>query len=231
MKGINKYILFARLLPAFITVMPATLVYFFLTLKYSNYSISEYLQSQTFIVGVSATFALSYLISMVVRELGAFLERRYFMDKLGFPTTYLMLREDNRIPDQTKRAFRDRVLADYQLDLSRAIQGQGRPNEAIGLLTQASRILSTKYQQHQQVKDANIAYGFSRNVSGGLFISLPCAIVGILVGLWLHIPQLTFWSACATLILAPIAAFHKKWIINNAERYAHKLIAVYLSGQ
>lgn len=42
--------------------------------------------------------------------------------------------------------------------------------------------------------------------------------------------SLTLWSGVATLVFSIILIFRKKWITENAEKYAYKLISVYLGG-
>ncbi len=228
MKYLNKYLILARYIPALITLTPISLIYFFITKEESDYSLNEYLKSFSFIIGLSGSFVFTFFMSMVVRELGYYLEKRYFKYKMGFPSTYLMLYSDTKLPNQMKNLYGRRVYSDFGLTRLNEIEERNNQPEALRILSQASRMLSTRYQQNEQVKDANIAYGFCRNLSGGLFISIPAAVAGICVGAYVHLQPLILWSAVCTGIYILIAIFHKGWIVNNSEKYAEKLFSVYL---
>lgn len=229
MKFLNRYIFFARFIPGLISMLPLTLLYFFFTKKYSNFELTEYLESATFLLGISATFVLTFFVSMIVREFGSTLERKYFKNRLGFPTNYLMLYQNDKLPNQSKDKYGDKIKNDFELRRLNEIEERNNIDEALKILSQASRLISTKYQQHEQVKDASIAYGFSRNVSGGLLLSIPSSIAGLITGLLQQEHSLLLWSAIAAIIFLVIFVFHKQWIIRNAEKYAEKLISVYLA--
>lgn len=228
MKYLNRYTFFARYLPGLISIFPLTLIYYFVTKTYSDYGLKEYYESTTFILGISGTFVLTFFISMIVREFGTFLEKKYFNKSKGFPTNYLMLYQNNKLPLQSKEKYGDKLQKDFGLKRFNEFEEVHNNDEAVKILTQASRMLSTKYQQNSQIKDANIAYGFARNVSGGLFISLPTSVVGIITGIVMNDNSLLLWATVSVLTFLLIAVFHKKWIRHNAEKYAEKLFSVYL---
>lgn len=228
MKYINRYTFFARYLPGLISIFPLTLIYFFVTKTYSEYELKEYFESSTFILGISGTFVLTFFVSMVTREFGTFLEKKYFNDRIGFPTNYLMLYQDDKLPNQSKEKYGEKIQSDFGLRRLNELEEKNNVDEAVKILAQASRVLSTRYQQNEQVKDANIAYGFSRNVSGGLFLSVPASIAGIIIGLVLKENSLVLWAIVSTIVFLSIAFLHKKWIKQNAEKYAEKLFSVFL---
>jgi hypothetical protein len=228
MKFLNKYSFFARYIPGLISVLPLSLLYFFLTKKYTDFELREYFESATFLLGISATFILTFFVSMIVREFGSFLEKKYFNNRLEFPTNYLMLFRNDKLPKQVKERYNAKIKNDYSLNLLDEYTEEGNVKEALKILNQASRLLSTKYQQNEQVKEANISYGFSRNVSGGLFLSIPASVAGVITGYILRENSLTLWSLIAAIIFITLAFFHKQWIIRNAEKYAEKLISVYV---
>jgi hypothetical protein len=225
---VNRYSLYARYFPGLISIIPVTLIYFFLTARYTEFGLEDYVKSTAFLFGVSGTLVLTYFISMVVRELGCYLERKYYISKQGFPTTYLMLYSNERLPRQTKALYGQRISNDFRITRLTAVEEVGDPMEAVRTLNQASKFVSTKYQQHEQVKDTNIAYGFSRNTSGGLFISIPSSLVGIILGWQLHVNSLMLWSGVCLLVFLMLALYHKHWIRVNSEKYAEKVFAVYL---
>lgn len=228
MKNINKYVLFARYIPAAITILPITVIYFFITRNNSELDLMSYLESFTFLLGISMSFIISYFTSSVVREFGDFLENKYFEKKLTLPTNYLMLYENDRLPLQTKKKYSKKILNDFGIKTLKEQEEILNKTEALKILQQAAKILSTKYQQNQQIQDANISYGFSRNLSGGLFISLPISLLGILIGIIYKENTLILWSSTLSFVYSLIALFHKKWMVNNAEKYAEKMFAVYL---
>lgn len=231
MKLINRYTFSARYIPGLISILPATLIYFFLTKRYSGFDLNEYFETATFLFGISATFVLTFFISMVVREFGSTLEKTYFKNKLGFPTNYLMLYQNDKLPKQSKDRYGEKILTDFRLRRLNEYEEYSNANEAVIILNHASKLISTKYQRHDQVKDANIAYGFARNVSGGLILSIPFSIVGIVIGILLKEYALLFWSIISIIIFSLLLVYRKHWIIRNAERYAEKLISVYLADK
>lgn len=229
MKFLNKYIFFARYIPGLISLFPVTLIYFFLTKQYNNFELSEYFESTTFLLGISATFILTFFVSMVVREFGSTLEGKIFNNRLGFPTNYLLLYQNDKWPKQIKEKYSSKVYNDFGLRLLNEYEENANIEEAFKVLNQASRLVSTKYQQQEQIRDANISYGFSRNVSGGLLLSIPSSIVGIVTGLLLKENSLLLWSSFSAICFITVSIFYKQWIIRNAEKYAEKLISVYLA--
>lgn len=228
MKYLNRYTFFARYLPGLISIFPLTLIYFFVTKTHSDYQLKEYFESTTFILGISGTFVLTFFISMITREFGTFLEKKYFNNRNGFPTNYLMLYQNDKLPLQSKKKYGEKLQQDFGLSRLDEFEEINSNDEAVKVLTQASRALSTKYQQNEQVKDANITYGFARNVSGGLFISLPASIAGIITGVVMNENSLLLWATVSAITFLLVAVFHKKWIRQNAEKYAEKLFSVYL---
>lgn len=229
MKYINRYTFFARYLPGLISILPVTLLYFFLTKKYSNYDLQEYFQSLTFIMGISVSFLVSFLAGTIVKELGSSLERKYFNGRLEFPTNTMLLFEDQKLPKKVKEKYGHKIYSDYELTRLSEAKEKNDKVEALKVLQQASRFLCAKYQQHSQVKDANIAYGLVRNLSGGLWISLPTSILGVIAAIIFKEKSLLVWSIISTIIFAFLFFFHKKWIRENAEKFAHKIITVYLA--
>lgn len=231
MKYFNKYNFYARYIPGLIALIPLSILYFFITVKYNSYSLDKYFSSLTFLAGLSATFIIGYFTSMVVRELGSFLEHRYFKKRLEFPTNYLLLFSNDKLTSQIKEKFGERIKTDFDITRFNSDEELENKNEALKILNQASKLISTKYQQNTQVKEANIAYGFSRNVSGGLILGIPFSIAGFVTGISIGENILAIWSVVILVTFCLIAIFHKRWIINNAEKYAEKLIAVYIGDR
>jgi len=137
MKLVNKYIFFARYLPGLITLLPASLIYFFVTKEYAQYELTEYILSIPFFCGVSATFIITYFVSMVTRELGSSLERRYFHKNVGFPSTYNLLWSGTKLSQQEKRLYSEMIKAEFGLNLLNEQQEASDRHEAIKLLIQA----------------------------------------------------------------------------------------------
>lgn len=231
MKYFSKYTFYARYIPGLIALIPLSILYFFITVKYNSYSLDKYFSSLTFLTGLSATFIIGYFTSMVVRELGSFLENRYFKNRLEFPSTYLLLFCNDKLTTQIKEKYGDKIKADFDINRLNSKEELENKKEALKILSQASRLISTKYQQNIQVKEANIAYGFSRNVSGGLILGIPFSVAGFVTGISIGDNNLAIWSGIVLITFCLVAIFHKRWIINNAEKYAEKLIAVYIGDR
>lgn len=229
MKYINKYHLFARYIPGIITMLPFTMIYFFITQKYTRLALSDYTVFLKVGLSISITLVGGYVASMISRELGSFLEKKYFINRSNFPTAYLMMYENNKWPLQVKKRYTEKIYLDFGLQLLTEKTEKKNPSEALKLLSQAGRLLATTFQQNTQVKDANIAYGFSRNVSGGLILALPVSVSGIVIAALMQIPAMIVWLSALSILYLLVAIFHKRWIIINAEKYAEKLFAIYLS--
>lgn len=227
----NKYTFYARFLPALISTIPLTFIYFFLTKKFGSYNLNEYIYSFSFIIGASSILILTFLVSMIVRELGNILEKRYFRNRLELPTNTIMLYQDDRLPKKSKDLYGQKIKADFKLIRYGETKEKINRIEALKILHQASRLICAKYHQHTQVKDANISYGFIRNLSGGLFISIPFSLIGFAIGSILNQKELIIWSAISAVFFGIILLFHKKWLKENAEKFAFKIITVYLSEE
>jgi hypothetical protein len=98
-----------------------------------------------------------------------------------------MLYQNEKSPRQTKEQYGQKVNDDIGIKRLPGIEESENTKEALKVLGQVSDLLSTKYQQHEQVTDANIVYG--------LFLSVPASILAIIVGVLIKDYSLLLWAS------------------------------------
>jgi hypothetical protein len=227
---LDTYTIYARIFPAILSVVPLFVLWFFVTQDAEWNNLLKFIISLKFLSSVSISAVFLYFYAQFIRITSKYFERRYFVLRRGFPTTYFMLYADPTFSADYKDKFRERVRRVFKLEPLNAADEAAQPNEARIRLNEAFNHIRLKVGSGKLVLKHNIWYGFARNLIGGaVYSSIFCA-ANILIG-WkfLDDPKLVIVSAILLVVHLLILLLHKFILVQNAEAYARQLISEFMT--
>ena len=228
---IDTYSLHSRVLPAIIAAMPFFILLYFLTGISAFADMFAYLGTLKFYGGLSLSIVFLYAFAMLARITSKAFESAYFKRKSGFPTTYLMLYENQQYSDSYKQKYRDKVKHHFDLDLIGKQEEAGNRSEAIKRLEEAVKHVILHVGNGQLVLKHNMWYGFYRNLAGGsIYGTLLCIISAVLGVYILRNATLVSLSSVLLVIYVPVLLLNKWMIVRSGEDYAKQLIAEFLQS-
>ncbi|ABC77923.1 hypothetical protein [Syntrophus aciditrophicus] len=222
----DEYSLKARVYPSLIALAPLFLFIYYVLKDDVGAGIVTNLISSTTI-----TVVATYFLADVVRNLGKFLETKVFGNELYFPSTEILLNNNQHISQDRRSIIYENVKTDFDVSLSTAqeeikdeVLARQKIKEAVGSIRQ-------KVGNGRLLLQFNIRYGFWRNLVGiSLFSSFLCLfnIVFILtsqnnnsVVLAVSIVLFVFYFL--------IFAFRKQILTFFGYQYANQLFLEYLN--
>lgn len=229
-KIVDGYSIYARFFPSIITALPLFILWFFLSKNLQLKDLMSFLLSIKFYGGITISLVFLYFYAQVIRITSKYFENKYFIKKLGFPTTYLMTYADRTFSENYKDKYRQLAKKHFDFDLLNKDEELQNPIEAQKRLNETTKQVILKVKNGQLVKKQNIWYGFVRNLIGGTIFSIIFCIINIIAGLTVH-------KSCLFIILSVILLvvyggmflFHKPILRQNAETYANQLISEFIS--
>lgn len=225
----NKYKIYAIYFPSIISTIPLVLLIFSFENSDTIKSITGLMNSLKHIFGFLGSTVLIFLLSTVIREFGRFIEKIHYKSKLYFPSNTLMLYQNSAFSEQMKISYRTKLNADFGYNFPTIEEEASNPLKSLVLFNEASKMLASEFQGDEQILEANISYGFVRNLIGGLFISVPTSFIGFLIGYSNKQPFLMYASLTMVFVFCIILFCNKLWLNNNSKRYAEKLFSKYLA--
>ena len=183
-----------------------------------------------FLGSVSISVVFLYFYSQFIRVTGKSFERRYFLDRRGFPSTYFMLYSDATFSAAYKDKFRDRVRRTFGLEMLDAAEEAADVTEARNRLNEAFNHIRLKVGSGKLVLKHNTWYGFFRNLIGGAVYAACLCVVNIAVGSKILGDAVLITSSCVLLVLYRlIILFHKPILVQNGEAYGRQLISEFMT--
>jgi len=231
MAKFNTYTIYARFFPCIISALPLFILWFFLSENIQLKELVTYLLSLKFYGGITLSFVFLYFYAQVLRITSKIIQKKLFLGKTGFPTTYLMTYADDTFSKSYKDKYRRLVKQQFDLDLLNESEEAADITEARKRLNEATQSIRLKIKKGYLVSKQNIWYGFVRNLIGGTIYSTIFCIINIIVGsVWYKNPVLVISSTVLLVIYAIVLLFHKQILIQNAEAYANQLITEFTAG-
>lgn len=116
----NKYYITARLIPAVLTSIPAcTAYYYFLAPLISSSTSHIYWLHPAENIGLMT--GIVFLVMQINRYISKELfEKIYFKDELEMPTTNYLMEINTYYTLEIKRAIRNKIKKDFEIDLSKS---------------------------------------------------------------------------------------------------------------
>jgi hypothetical protein len=227
---VDTYTIYARIFPAILSAVPLLVLWFFVTREAEWNNLLKFIISLKFLGSVSISAVFLYFYAQFIRITSKHFERRYFVLRRGFPTTYFMLYADPTFSADYKDKFRERVRRVFKLDPLNAGDEAAQPNEARIRLNEAFNHIRLKVGSGKLVLKHNIWYGFARNLIGGAIFAAIFCVANMLLG-WklLNDPKLVIVSATLLVAYVLILALHKLILVQNGEAYARQLISEFMT--
>lgn len=221
----DKYSRVARLYPSILTAIPfLVLLNDFISEQFKSTIDAALLLSAS--MHVIFSVAIIYLLTQLIRFVGKEIERIVFRSGLNFPTTLLLLADNNTLSIAYKERLYDRIYRDFNINVSRDAgesvdETKRRIRDAVGLI-------------RGQVKDGrlllqhNLEYGFFRNLFGGsIYASLVCLISLVIY----RSESDRFQMYVIFFIVYIFAAFVCRYLLSRySSSYAQQLFLEYLSS-
>jgi len=225
----DSYTLHARVFPALISALPLFFLWYFIS-KFGDLSgLMSYFMSLRFAGNVTFGIIFLYLYAQTTRMVGKFLERRYFLEGNGFPTTYLMLYSDNTFSKSYKDEYRKRAVSVFGLSLPTEEEEREDLTETKKRLQEVTKQIILHVGSGRLVLKHNIWYGFFRNLIGGALLSSFFCVLNIYIGIAV-LQNTTLWASSAVLLVCYIILLllRKPILVQHAEAYAKQLIAEFM---
>ncbi len=219
------YEIVARTFPAFLSVLPFLVLYYF----FLSVITPDFLK---FILGVrfdyiSLIVVLTYLMIQICRLIGKFIfQNKYFKGEDDFPTTVFLLKNDGQYSQQFKDKMRNKIMADFNVDIY-ADDNQEATKKRI---SEAVSLIRNKVKDGRFILKHNIEYGFWRNFIGGSMIAVITSVFNSLFFYFYSFNKPAFFISFIFLLLYLIPLlFSKIIIVNLGKNYAKILFQEYLA--
>lgn len=234
-KHFNTYIIFARFFPALFTPLPFFALWYFLSDNVQLESLTSFILSIKIIgiEGLTFSFVLLYIYSLIIREISKFFQRQYFTGNKanGFPTTYLMTFADNSFSDSYKEQYRKLISEKYGFDLLNKEEEIADLSDAKKRLNEAAGFVRLDIKGGYLVLKHNIWFGLFRNLIGGTLVAMPVCIIGAFIGGYFveNNKVLILFLGFLFLLNLIVFLFRKPILKHNGEAYAKQLFSEFMN--
>ncbi len=162
----DKYTRIARIYPTIISIIPLMILINSLLMDFKDEFLVNIIAKLFLQLGLG--IILIYLVAQFNRFIAKELfEKRYFKNELYFPTTNMLLLNDNNLSDNYKSKIRDKIKKDYGIALP-SIEKELADNLKTRLeIKDAVGLIRVKTKNNPLLLQHNMEYGFIRNLIGG----------------------------------------------------------------
>ena len=228
-KHIDSYSVYARFLPSITSSLPFFIIWFFLAENARLSNLGSFLLSIEFFGSVTLSVAGLYFYAQMLRITSKYFEGIYFTKSRGFPTTYLMMYENDTFSESYKDTYRNLVKKQFSMELLSKDGEETQKSEARKRLSEATKQVILKVGDGKLVKKQNTWYGFSRNLVGGAIYAIIFCIVGLIISALTKNGLLAIILACLIIPYGALLLFRKSILTQTAEAYAQQLIAEFIA--
>jgi len=228
-KIIDTYSIYARFFPSIVSSLPFFVIWFFLADNLRLKELGSFLLSLEFYGGVTLSVVGLYFYAQVIRITSKYFENIYFIKRNGFPTTYLMMHENETFSQSYKDTYRELVKKHFNMNLLPKDEEEMQREEARRRLNEVTKQIILRVGDGKLVKKQNIWYGFSRNLVGGAIYSTLLCIAGFVTSAVTKNGLLALIMACLIILYGALLFFRKSILTQTAEAYAQQLIAEFVS--
>lgn len=228
-KIIDVYSIYARFFPSIISSLPFFISWFFLAENVRLRELGSFLLSLQFYGGVTLSVVGLYFFAQVIRITSKYFEGVYFIKQGGFPTTYLMMHENEKFSQSYKDTYRELAKKHFGMDLLTKDEEETQRTEARRRLNEVAKQVILRVGDGQLVKKQNIWYGFSRNLVGGAIYSTLLCMAGLVTSAVTKNELLALVMTCLIILYGALLLFRKSILTQTAEAYAEQVIAEFIS--
>ena len=162
---ISEYTLKARIFPAILTSLPLIVL---INATFDS-QVHQWLNSDDYAalfgkgtLAIAIVFALSQFNRFVAAEV---FERLISKDETNFPTTRLLLPNNDKLSDTTRKAIGKKVNQDFGQELPSSVT-PSKESKARRQISDIVRMMRERTRGHKLLLQHNIEYGFARNLIG-----------------------------------------------------------------
>jgi hypothetical protein len=171
----DKYSRIARIYPAILSIIPFMILFnsFLLDVKdeyFNNILARLFLQLG---LGIILLYVISQINRFIAKEI---FEKRYYKNELDFPTTNMLLFNDDSLSSTYKTKIRSKIKKDYGITLP-SIEMEQTDNLKTRLaIKDAVGLIRVKTKNNLLLLQHNMEYGFIRSLIGGSPLGLVLSL-------------------------------------------------------
>jgi len=230
LKSLDEYEIKARYIPAILSSIPLIML--------TSYAKEEILLNlfktvEWFLIVENVTLSLVIIIFIinVQRFIAKYLfEDRIFEKGLNFPTTQMLLWNDDKLSKEFKLRIHNKIKIDFDLKLSDETEEKDKLEEAKKKAKDAVSLIRIKVGKGIHTHQHNIQYGFIRNFIAGTLLSLPVALFNIYLFTYeIPVSYGIYISIFIAILDFAFLIFNKLFLNKLGTYYANVLFSEYLN--
>ena len=177
---LDNYDIIARLTPAIITVLPVLVVYHYLLSGIAGDFVRE-LSGKLFLGYIGVGTAWTYFVMQIVNRItGKYLEDRLFQNGRLLPTTEVLMPDDPTYSFTAKQEIAAKYRDEFHSDLpifDNDFDNYGKRQR----LNECVSKIRTRLKENSLVRRHNTEYGFIRNLGGGSIWAFVLTIINLII--------------------------------------------------
>ena len=227
--SLDQYSIFAQLFPAAIAGIPLYILVYYLIPNEQVRELVAFVGDVQIVGTLTLSTILLYPLAQIVRFFGKRIEELHFTKKHGLPSTYLMMYANSTFSNAFKNDFRRCVKERLGIRLPTRTQEAKDPLEAKKRMDEAIAQIVAIVRHKGLLPHHNLWYGFVRNFSGGLVVSIAFCLLNLAVAHFFEVDtHLSTVSITLLFLYGVLFALHKPILIRFSEDYARQLFAEFL---
>ncbi len=198
----DQYEIKARVIPSVITTMLPLFLFNYFLVNQELQKLFATLSEWEVVSGVTTSLILLYFIVEINRGLSKYLFEKYFFKGTShLPTTTFLLFGDTEYSHDFKARLRNKIESNFGIKLLSKEDEEKDQNLARKLIAESVSHIRNKMRKDEFIKQANIRYGFFRNLIGGCVIGATLSIANIA---YLLSNDLAHWTLITNSVLLGI---------------------------
>lgn len=170
-------------------------------------------------------------ISQTKRSLAKFIENKLFDNGRRFPTTEMLLLSDTSLSSSFKENIRKKGEKLSSISLLNETTESSDPDQARRTIKDMMVFIRRHAEGMKFNHDANIAYGFTKNMTAGLIIVFPINLLGMFLFCKQHSPAGLYILGAYTGLSFIYLLFSKYLIKERANNYAQRLFEDFMTKE
>lgn len=226
----DRYMVFARLLPAVLSSMPIYAAVSVLGGSELKAIIAEWSTIKTTGGAAIGSIALWYALMTANRTISKFLfERKQFVDELDFPTTRMLLHSDTSLTAGYKARLHQKIHDDFGVQIPDANTEATNGIESRRIIAEAVGLVRKTVGSPKMLLQHNIEYGFIRNLAGGAVLALAASLIFLAVSaVFPTTSRFIVFGTCGA--LSVLVLIVRPWAMKRyGDQYATILFREYLA--
>ncbi len=225
----DLYYLKARLFPAILTIFIPLFVfgYFFGSDELSKFISS--LQNKKIISGIAISAILLLPLAELGRIVGKIVEDGQFSNQSEFPTTRLLLKNNDGLSSDLKEKIYKKVESDFDLSLPSKKEQEENIDDSKKRINEVVMLIRAKLKSNKFLLQHNIEYGFIRNLIGGSIVGVILLIINMFIFVYINNGFALAISIAIAACYLMLLAFKDKLLNLYSESYAKILVQQYLT--